>query len=417
MNLNEQALREKRNSLVTEFHNLLEQNKDNWSAALGEKSDALNAQIDDIDSQLSAIEKFKARKREEMAGTQAEQDDLRHQHTRTPGAHSEESKALRAFLMNGMAALSDDQRRMLAARQTPDIRNAMSTTTSSEGGYTTAPEYNTQLLEALKLYGGMRDVATVIRTATGTTMNWASTDATSEVGEIVGQNTGAALGETTFGTKTLDVYKYSSKKIAVPFELLQDTFIDLEGYLRALLATRLGRIQNTHFTTGTGTGQPTGVVTGAASGKVGTTGQTTTVTYDDLIDLEHSIDPAYRRNAVYMMNDASVKVLRKLKDGQQRPIFVPGYETGMPGGAPDMLLGRRIVINQDIATMAANAKSILFGDFSQYIIRDVMDLTLFRMTDSAFTLNGQVGFVAFMRCGGNLISAGAPIKYYANSAT
>lgn len=110
-------------------------------------------------------------------------------------------------------------------------------------------------------------------------------------------------------------------------------------------------------------------------------------------------------------------MVRKIKDSQGRPIFVPGYEQGNPGGAPDRLLNRPITINDDVAAMAANAKSILAGDFRKYKIRRVMDLTIFRMTDSAFTLNGQVGFVAFQRMGGNLIDAGGAVKHYANSAT
>ena len=112
-----------------------------------------------------------------------------------------------------------------------------------------------------------------------------------------------------------------------------------------------------------------------------------------------------------------LSLLNELLDEQGRPIFVPGYEVSVPGGAPDTLLGRPIVINDDIAAMAASARSILAGDFSKYVVRRVMDLTLFRMTDSAFTLLGQVGFVAFQRLGGNLIDAGGAVKYYANSAT
>jgi HK97 family phage major capsid protein len=266
----------------------------------------------------------------------------------------------------------------------------------------------------------MRAVAKTIRTASGAQMQFPTADATGEVGAILGQNATAARVDTTFGNVALDVYKYSSNDIALPFELLQDSFIDIEAYIQGLLAIRLGRIQNTHFTVGTGTAQPRGLVTGAAAGRTGIVGQTTTVLYDDLVLLEHSIDPAYRGAAGvgYMMNDASLSVIRRLKDTQGRPIFVPGYETGNPGGAPDRLMGRPITINQDVAVMAANAKSILFGDFSKYVIRDVMDLTLFRMTDSAFTRNGQVGFLAMQRVGGNLIDiSGASVKYYANSAT
>jgi HK97 family phage major capsid protein len=332
---------------------------------------------------------------------------------------SDESKALRAWAQGGLGAMNAEQVGRMRSRQSPDIRAAMSTTTNSEGGFTVAVEYQRQLEVAMKAYGGMRQVADIIRTATGAQMNFPATDPTAEEGEIVGQNTTVARLDTVFSNITLDVYKYSSKDIAVPFELLQDSFIDLDTYLNTLLAMRLGRITNKHFQIGTGTGQPRGLSVATTVGKTGTTGQTTTVIYDDLVDLEHSVDPAYRAapGVGYAMHDSSLKVLRKLKDTQGRPIFVPGYEQGNPGGAPDRLMGRPITIDQFVPVMAANAKSIEFGDFKKYKIRDVMDLTLFRMTDSAFTRNGQVGFLGFMRTGGNLIDVGGAVKSYQNSAT
>lgn len=385
-----------------------------------EKLDAILAEVEGIDGEIS-----RANRVAQLAATnltpEQETEIALNAATKDPGKHgkpTKEAAALRAFLGGGLSALTEEQRRAMVGRVNPDIRAAMSTTTTTEGGYTTALEYMRSLEEAMKQYGGIRSVATNMRTATGTQMQFPTADATAEEGEIVGQNAAVTTGETTFGLTTLDVYKYSSKKIALPFELIQDSFIDIEAYIMSLLAIRLGRITSRHYTTGDGSGKPRGIVTAAASGKVGTTGQTTTVIYDDLVDLEHSVDPAYRGTpgVGYMMNDSSLKVIRKIKDDQNRPIFVPGYEQGNPGGAPDRLLGRPIYISQEMPVMAANAKSILFGDFRKYIIRDVMDLTMFRMTDSAFTLNGQVGFVAFMRSGGNLVDAGGAVKYYANSA-
>ena len=389
-----------------------------------EALDALLAEIESIDDEIV--------RETRLAKLAAEQTDnllnrARDDATKDPSKHSTNSKALRAYLQGGIAALTDEQRNELQARLTPDIRAAMqftpqaamSTTTPAEGGYTVATEYMRSLEEAMKAYGGMMEASLVINTTSGAQMNFPTADATAEVGEIVGQNAAVTTGETTFGNATIDVYKYSSKKIALPWELLQDTFLDIEAYIQSLLAMRLGRIQNQHFTTGTGTGQPRGLVTAAAVGKTGTTGQTTTVIYDDLVDLEHSVNRAYRGlpGVGWMMADSSVKVVRKIKDSQGRPIFVPGYEAGNPGGAPDRLLNKPIYINDDVPAMAANAKSILYGAFRKYIVRRVMDLTLFRMTDSAFTLNGQVGFVAFNRVGGNLVDAGGAVKHYANSAT
>ena len=192
---------------------------------------------------------------------------------------------------------------------------------------------------------------------------------------------------------------------------------NVEAYIQNLLNLRIGRIQNRHHTLGTGTGQPRGLLTAAVAGKVAATGGATTVKYEDLIDLEHSVDPYYRASGKWMMHDTTLAALRKIKDDNGRPIFVPGYESGTPGGAPDRLLGREIIINQHMPVMAANAKSILFGDFSKYLVRDVMDTTLFRMTDSAYTLKGQVGFVAFCRSGANLIDIGGAVRYFQNSAT
>jgi len=405
-----QAMRERRNALAKEARNLHENTP---ASSWDEKSQSA---YDNLMDQVGRVEAAIKREQEtlDLHNERQAEDAIA---DRVAGNKSATADALRAFAKGGLSGLNQEQMREMRARQTPEIQNAMSTTTTTEGGYTVATEYMKRLEELQKVYGGMRQVATVIQTASGATMNFPTADSTSEVGEIVGQNSAVSGADTTFGNVALDVYKYSSKKIALPWELIQDSFLDIEGYILEVLARRIGRLQNTHFTTGSGSSQPYGIVAGASAGKTGTTGQTLTVIYDDLVDLQHSVDPAYRGNAKWMMADSSVKVIRKIKDGNSRPIFVPGYETGNPGGAPDTLLGQAVVVNQDVAAMAANAKSILYGDFSKYIIRDVMDLTLFRMTDSAFTLNGQEGFVGFQRSGGRLIDNGGAVRYYANSAT
>lgn len=376
--------------------------------------DKLLAEVETIDAEIA---------REQRVATLA-LDNPEAQHNaalsaalRPGGAQTDEGAALRAMLGGGLSALSAEQRGAMVARVNPDIRAAMSTTTGSEGGYTVATEFSKTLIEAMKAAYAVRGVATGIQTSTGAQMLFPTADSTSEEGEIVGQNASATVGETPFGQASLDVYKYSSKSIALPFELLQDSMFNVESYISGLLGLRIGRIHNRHHTVGTGTNQPRGIVTAAAAGKIGASGQTVTVTYEDLVDLEHSVDPYYRSAGKWMMHDDTLKALRKLKDTQGRPIFVPGYETGNPGGAPDRLLGREIIINQHMPVMAASAKSVLFGDFSKYLIRDVMDTTLFRMTDSAYTLKGQVGFVAFQRSGANMVDVGGAIKYYQNAAS
>jgi HK97 family phage major capsid protein len=415
-----QELRELRNVKAKEANDINNKYPANtrMSAEDAKKMDCVLAEVEAIDADIG-----REQRRTQLAAEdpQAQHNALLNSATRDPAKQSPESKALRAFMAGGITNMAEEDRARMLARQTPDIRNAMSTTTSTEGGFTVATEYQKQLEVAMAAFGGMRKVATRIQTGTGATMNFPATDPTAEEGEILGQNVPVTALDTVFSNIAMDVYKYSSKKIALPFELVQDSFIDLEAYIQGLLAMRLGRIQNRHYTAGSGVGQPRGITTAAGSGKIGAVGQTVTVLYDDLVDLEHSVDPAYREapGVGYMMHDSSVRAIRKIKDGQGRPIFVPGYEGDalVNGGAPDRLMGRPININQHMPVMAANAKSILFGQLSKYVIRDVMDLTIFRMTDSAFTLNGQIGFVGFSRSGGNLIDAGGAVKAYVNSAT
>lgn len=299
------------------------------------------------------------------------------------------------------------------------IRNTMSTTTTTEGGYTVQSNVAATLIDALKAFGGMRAVSTILQTAQGNPLSFPTSDGTAEVGEWIAQNVTATGADPSFGTVALNVFKASSKIVAVPFELLQDSTIDIEAFVAGRLAARLGRITNTGYTVGSGTGQPNGIVTAATTGvtAANSTTQVTAIIYDSIIDLIHSVDPAYRaRRCSFMMNDASVKVIRKIKDGQSRPLFVPGYEVGVPGGAPDTLCGYPIIVNQDVAVMAANAKSLVFGDLASYYIRDAMEVTLFRFTDSAYTKLGQVGFLGWMRTGGNLLDTAA-VKLFVNAAT
>ncbi len=421
------SLRERRDSLAKNLTELVDQEKNpTWNSDLQAKYDQAMGEVGDIDAQIKRHNDAQALIGLSNVDNGRVSDEDRNTFTRTPGAHSEETRALRAFMQGGLSNMSPEDKQRMRARVSPEIaaamnmpQNAMSTTTGAEGGFTVATEWYRQLTEALKQYGGIRSVATVMPTGTGATMNFPMANATAEEGAIVGQNAPIGAGQdTTFANMALDVFKYTSRPIAVPFELITDSMFDIEAYIRRVLATRLGRITAKHLTTGTGTGQPLGIVTASTIGKTGATGTATSVTYDDLVDLEHSVDPAYRsRPGVgFMMHDLSLRQIRKLKDSQGRPIFVPGYEQGNPGGAPDRLMGRAVSISQEMAPMAANARSILFGDFKEYVIREVMDLTLFRMADSKYIENGQIGFVAFNRQGGNLIDNGGAVKAFQNSA-
>jgi HK97 family phage major capsid protein len=401
------ALREQRTALAKECRDLLDKFPAKaWTAEHTKTYDAKVEEIAGIDASIARFQK-QADIDAENAIDLAISDVIKAAGNVDPNSPM---GVYRDYFRKGLEGLT--------AEQAKSFRNTLSTTTGSQGGFSVPTLVVSQLIDAMKLYGGMRAVSEQFTTDGGEDMNYPTSDGTSEVGELITQNTTANAQDPTFGVVTLSTYKFSSKVVAVPFELLQDSVLDIEAMVNKRLGQRLGRIQNTYFTTGTGTAQPNGVVTAATSGKVGITGQTLTIIYDDLVDLIASVDPAYRNlgNCRFMLADGSLKVVRKLKDSNLRPLFVPSYDGGIALKFPDQIMGYPIQINQDVAAMAANAKSVLFGDFSFYKIRDAMQLLMFRFTDSAYAKLGQVGFLAWMRSGGTLVDAKA-VSYYTNSAT
>jgi HK97 family phage major capsid protein len=403
-----QALREQRGAIAHALQELV--NKPDWNEATDQPIyDKGLADLDAVDAKIKRINEANAKIAEDSRTLAVAEAAERLGRDNRDGGLSLYSK----WLKGGDKALS--------AEEWATVRNTMSTTTGSEGGFTVDSEVATSVLDALKAFGGVRGVATVIQTTGVGAMSFPTSDGTSEEGELVPENVSATDEDISFGTIALPVYKFSSKVVAVPFELLQDSNVDIEAFVNQRLATRLGRITNRLFTTGTGTAQPHGIVTAAPVGvtAANSTSQVTAVTYDSLVNLQHSVDPAYREmgGARWMFNDTTLREIRKIKDDQKRPIFVPGYETGNPEGAPDRLLGAPITINQQMANMAASARSILYGNMSAYHVRDVMAVQMFRFTDSAFTKKGQVGFLAWMRSGGNLIDVGGAVKVFVNAAS
>lgn len=306
------------------------------------------------------------------------------------------------------------------------IRNTMSTTTGSEGGFSVKSDVASSLIDYAKAYGYMRRVSGNLRTAQGNPLSYPSSDGTAETGEWIAQNTTATSQDPTFGTVALNVFKASSKIFGVPIELLQDSTIDIQALILKRAGQRIGRVSNTGYTLGNGTTQPNGLVTAASVGKAGIAGQTLTIIYDDLVDMVDSLDAAYLSESGtdadvggargWMMSQTMRRVIRKLKDTAGRPLWTPSYDGGISGKFADQLMGYDVFLNNDMAVPAANAKSLAFGDYSNYMIRDAMDVTMFRFDDSAYMKLGQVGFLAWARTGGNLLDVNS-VKVYQHSAT
>lgn len=288
---------------------------------------------------------------------------------------------------------------------------AQSVGTPGAGGYLVPTTLDTSLEVALKEWNAVRTVAEVFRTESGNPYDWPMVNDTTNVGTLLAENTtvGAAV-DLAFTKATYNAYKFSSGLVLVSAELDQDNAVGLSGRIGALLGERLGRGQEGYFTTGTGTSQPAGIVTGATLGKTGASA--TAIAASELIDLYHSVDPAYRRDPSFgfMMHDNVAAAVRKLADTTGRFI----WEMDIQKGQPATLLGRPVTINQSMASaITTGQKTILAGAFSKMKVRDAGSVRIRRL-DERYADIDQIGFIAFMRSDSRVLNAGTnPIKYYA----
>jgi HK97 family phage major capsid protein len=318
------------------------------------------------------------------------------------------AEAFKIFVQNGMTELDREQRAALRSgfvKSDPkEIRAAQGIGTTTAGGYLVPEGFRQQIVERMKAYGAVQQVAQVLNTSTGAPLPWPTNDDTGNVGALLAENTAATEQDLTLGTAQLGAYKYTSKLVRVSLEFLQDVdWLDAEGFLRRKFAERLGRIHNQHFTTGTGTAQPQGIVTGATTGV--TAASATAITADELIDLQHSVDPAYRNErSKFMLSDTALKGVRKLKAAGTGEYL---FQVSTSADMPNLLAGSPYVVNQDMAVPATGVKSVLYGDFEAgYVIRLVKAFELIRL-DERFAEFGQVGFIAFDRADGLVQDANA----------
>jgi HK97 family phage major capsid protein len=287
---------------------------------------------------------------------------------------------------------------------------ALTTGTGSSGGYTIPEGFVYELEKALLYFGGVRQVATIMRTASGNALPWPTMNDTSNDGAMIAESTQDATNEDpSFGVVTFNAYKGTSKIVLVPYELLEDSAFPLATFLPAALGERLGRLQNTQCTTGTGSSAPNGIVTAATAGK--TTASATAITFDEVMDLVHSVDIAYRDmpGAGFMFHDTILKYLRQLKDSDLAYIWQPANAVT---GAPNAILGYPYKVSSAMASaITAGQKTMLFGALSKFVIREVNDIRVYRMQER-YRDYDQDGFVALMRFDSDLLDAGThPVKY------
>lgn len=277
-----------------------------------------------------------------------------------------------------------------------EIVDALQIGTDSEGGYLVPDEFEATLVEKLEEENIFRTLANVIQTSSGDRkIPVASTKGTASWIDEEGAFTES---DDAFSQVTIGAYKLGTM-IKVSEELLNDSAFDLEAYIAKEFARRIGAKEEEAFFTGDGSGKPLGVLAASGGAETGiTAASATAVTADELMDLFYSLRAPYRRNAVWIVNDSTIKAIRKLKDGNGQYLWQPA----LTAGAPDMLLGRPVKTSAFMPSIEAGARSVLFGDLSYYWIADRQSRT-FKRLGEIYAPNGQVGFLGSQRVDGRLV--------------
>lgn len=277
-----------------------------------------------------------------------------------------------------------------------DVKNVLEIGTDANGGYLVPDEYEKQLIQALNDENFFRTLAHVIQTQSGT----------HTIPVVASHGTAAWMDENglypesddTFDQITLDAYKLGTA-IKVSEELLNDSVFDLESYISTEFARRIGAAEEEAFLTGDGKKKPEGVFTKVKATKDATTEiANTNISFDAIMDVFHSLRSVYRNRATWILNDSTVKALRKIKDNNGNYIWQPAVTAGQP----DMILNRPYKTSIYAPELAAGNVALLFGDFSYYWIAERQGRSFKRLSE-LYAANGQIGFLASERIDGKLI--------------
>lgn len=375
------------------------------------------------------VEEAQRIEREEARTTYVEEAEKRDKfNALLTGPQKEYRNAFAQYIRRGLGRMESADVSILRSmeRRTDDQSASMwgnvtgqtySGTNGTQGGVLVPASFQYEVEVAQKYYAPLlRDgVCRVLDTATGAVLPFPTSNDTGNKASILADAVQDSELSVPLSVVNFGAFKYTSRIIRISTELMQDSAFNLEDFLKERFAERFGRAYEHDLTLGNGSGQPTGIVTavlssgatpviatGSSSNTGGSETGATSIGTNDLVALEHSVDPAYRlRGAKYMLSDASLKVIKQLLDKFGRPIWVPSLSSG----APATILGYEYVINQSMDSVSATKNTVLFGDFSKYVIRRVRDMQVLRL-DERYADFGQVGFIAFSRIDGNLVDAG-----------
>ena len=281
-----------------------------------------------------------------------------------------------------------------------ELRNVLSEGVDSEGGFLVPDEFENTLVQGLTENAIIRSHAHVLTTSNG--LHKIPVVASHGSAAWIDENGAYTESDESFGQVQLDAHKVGTI-IKVSEELLNDSAFDLEGYITSEFIRRIGDKEEEAFLTGNGTAKPTGILNETGGGQVGVTAASATaITADELIDLYYSLKAPYRKNAIWILNDGTVKLIRKLKDSNGQYLWQPAIKDG----EVNSILGRPYFTSAYAPIVESGAKSVIFGDLNYYWIGDRQGISLKRLNE-LYAGNGQVGFLASKRLDGKTVLAEA----------
>lgn len=377
-------MKQKRSTIAGQMRKFHDENSEKrWDDALNKTWGDMSQELDDLDAAIAREERL----------LNLDSDDLNNHPERrslidtdTNVAEARQMKVLETVLRQGHSGLDAEQRQLFREMR------AQTVGVGTEGGFTVPTEFRDRVVESMKAFGGLANIATVFETDSGNPIQWVTTDGTTEEGTMIGEKDESTEDDMEFGQVVIGAKKMTSKIIKISDELLQDSGVDISGLISRRLGSRLGRGEAKQLLTGDGQGnnikgllnQVTG---GAASAVVGS------VAHADLLELKHTVDPAYRvGNSRWLFNDNTLLGFKKLKDGDGRPLWLPD----IAGVAPATIDGDQYQIDQGMPNVGAGAKAVAYGDFSYFQIRRVKGMALRRLTEK-YAEFGLVGFLMFHR--------------------
>ncbi len=354
----------------------------------------------DLDSLRSRADKFAA---DEQAAADVEASLRSIANQRQEREVPAEESELRSFLRG-------EKREFIARPNAQEMRD-LSKGTATAGGNTVPTSFYGQLWSHLIETAALVNYATVIRTESGENLEFPTTTAHSS-GALTAENVAISESDPAFAKRTLGSYKYATL-IQAPKELIDDTGVDLEGYLSMQAGRAVGNALGAHLVTGSGSSQPTGIMTSTTLGVTGATSVAGVFTADNLIDLYYSVIAPYRNSgsAAWLMRDATLATVRKLKGSDNNYLWVPGL-----AGAPDTILGKPVATDPNVAATAIGAKSVAFGDMSAYYVRLAGGIRFERSDDFAFSTD-QATFRCIVRGDGVLLDQTGAVKHFIGGAS